>query len=212
MTADAPEAVEVSSWLRAAAEGDREVMEKGSRAFVSLVRGYKEHHCKFVFRLQVSGCVLRGLPLIRFKGGSVVGCGAALRANQHMHTAQTTSNPLPFTAMLTLHIPTFPVHCAQELPLGPLAQSMGLLRLPRMPELKKGSAANALEAFVASPVEPDSVKFKDKTREKQRQQVGIGQVGGCVTTQRCLAVSAVAAFVAYGAGTGDEGGGPVEAY
>jgi hypothetical protein len=39
--------------LRAAAEGDREVMEKGSRAFVSLVRGYKEHHCKFVFRLQV---------------------------------------------------------------------------------------------------------------------------------------------------------------
>lgn len=28
-------------------------MEKGFRAFVSLVRGYKEHHCKFVFRLQV---------------------------------------------------------------------------------------------------------------------------------------------------------------
>lgn len=28
-------------------------MEKGSRALVSLVRGYKEHHCKFVFRLQV---------------------------------------------------------------------------------------------------------------------------------------------------------------
>jgi hypothetical protein len=40
-----------------------------------------------------------------------------------------------------------------------------------MPELKKGSAANALEVFVASPVEPDSIRFKDKTREKQRQQV-----------------------------------------
>jgi ATP-dependent RNA helicase DDX55/SPB4 len=51
--ADAPAAAEVSGWLRSAAEGDREVMEKGSRAYVSLVRGYKEHHCKFVFRLQV---------------------------------------------------------------------------------------------------------------------------------------------------------------
>lgn len=108
--ADAPQPSELSSWLRAAAEGDREVMEKGSRAYVSLVRGYKEHHCKFVFRLQ-------------------------------------------------------------ELPLGPLAASMGLLRLPRMPELKKGSAANALDVFVASAVEPDSANFRDRAREKQRQQV-----------------------------------------
>lgn len=43
----------LAAWLRSQAEGDREVMEKSSRAFVSLVRGYKEHHCKFVFRLQV---------------------------------------------------------------------------------------------------------------------------------------------------------------
>lgn len=63
----------------------------------------------------------------------------------------------------------------QELPLGPLAQSMGLLKLPKMPELKKGSAANALQEFVASAVDPDSVKFKDKAREKQRQQVGVLQ-------------------------------------
>lgn len=54
--ADAPDATELAAWLRSAAEGDREVMEKGSRAFVSLIRGYKEHHCKFVFRLQVRGC------------------------------------------------------------------------------------------------------------------------------------------------------------
>jgi ATP-dependent RNA helicase DDX55/SPB4 len=32
--------------LRGAAEGDREVMEAGLKAFVSYVRGYKEHHCK----------------------------------------------------------------------------------------------------------------------------------------------------------------------
>jgi hypothetical protein len=41
-----------------------------------------------------------------------------------------------------------------------------------MPELKKGSTANALSEFVASALDPDSVRFKDKTREKQRQQVG----------------------------------------
>lgn len=59
----------------------------------------------------------------------------------------------------------------QELALGPLAQSMGLLKLPRMPEVKKGSAASALDSFKASSVDPDSVKFKDKARERQRQQV-----------------------------------------
>lgn len=58
---------------------------------------------------------------------------------------------------------------------------MGLLRLPRMPELKKGSAANALEAFSASGVDPDSVKFKDRTREKQRQKVGRLCVRACTS-------------------------------
>ena len=31
---------------------DREAMEKGVRAFVSYVPGYKEHHCRFIFRLK----------------------------------------------------------------------------------------------------------------------------------------------------------------
>jgi hypothetical protein len=43
------------------------------------------------------------------------------------------------------------------------------------PELKKGSAANGLEVFVASTVEPDSVRFKDKTREKQQVNEGRGE-------------------------------------
>lgn len=37
--------------VRRESETDRSVMEKGTRAFVSFVRGYKEHHCKFIFRL-----------------------------------------------------------------------------------------------------------------------------------------------------------------
>lgn len=72
--------------------------------------------------------------------------------------------PLPLSAPL-------PPCYLQELPLGPLAQSMGLLKLPRMPELKKASAANELGAFTPSAVDPDSVRFKDKARERQRQQV-----------------------------------------
>lgn len=28
-----------------------QVMERGTKAFVAYVRGYKEHHCKFVFQL-----------------------------------------------------------------------------------------------------------------------------------------------------------------
>eukprot|EP00897_Mesotaenium_endlicherianum_P001756 jgi/Mesen1/1608/ME000134S00721 len=36
--------------LRKAAMGDRDVMEKGLRAFVSFFRAYKEHHCHYIFR------------------------------------------------------------------------------------------------------------------------------------------------------------------
>lgn len=36
--------------IRSAAKKDRDVMEKGLRAFVSYVRGYKEHHCNYIFR------------------------------------------------------------------------------------------------------------------------------------------------------------------
>ncbi|GMI79932.1 RNA helicase 18 [Hibiscus trionum] len=36
--------------IRSAAIKDRDVMEKGLRAFVSLIRAYKEHHCSYIFR------------------------------------------------------------------------------------------------------------------------------------------------------------------
>ncbi|CAO2181012.1 unnamed protein product [Urochloa humidicola] len=36
--------------IRNAALEDRNVMEKGLRAFVSFVRAYKEHHCSYIFR------------------------------------------------------------------------------------------------------------------------------------------------------------------
>lgn len=55
--------------IRAAAKEDRDVMEKGLKAFVSFIRAYKEHHCSYIFRwkeLEVGklamGCGLLQLP------------------------------------------------------------------------------------------------------------------------------------------------------
>ncbi|GKA93067.1 DEAD-box ATP-dependent RNA helicase 18 [Tanacetum coccineum] len=44
------EALDVVPHLRAAAKKDRDVMEKGLRAFVSYIRAYKEHHCNYILR------------------------------------------------------------------------------------------------------------------------------------------------------------------
>ncbi|KAF8395402.1 hypothetical protein HHK36_019348 [Tetracentron sinense] len=55
--------------IRSAAKKDRDVMEKGIRAFVSYIRAYKEHHCSYIFRwkeLEIGklamGCGLLQLP------------------------------------------------------------------------------------------------------------------------------------------------------
>jgi ATP-dependent RNA helicase DDX55/SPB4 len=100
--------------LRAKCETEREFMDRGVRAFVSFVRGYQEHSCRFIFRVR-------------------------------------------------------------ELDLGALALALGLLRLPRMPETKhlrqrRGDDSDGGAGFVQSPVDPETVPYKDKTREKQRQQ------------------------------------------
>lgn len=44
------EAPDIVSDIRSAAKKDRDVMEKGLRAFVSYIRAYKEHHCSYIFR------------------------------------------------------------------------------------------------------------------------------------------------------------------
>ncbi|KAL2634811.1 hypothetical protein R1flu_006290 [Riccia fluitans] len=42
--------LEIIPLVRTAAKEDRDVMEKGLKAFVSYVRAYKEHQCTFIFR------------------------------------------------------------------------------------------------------------------------------------------------------------------
>ncbi|XP_057430840.1 DEAD-box ATP-dependent RNA helicase 18 [Lotus japonicus] len=44
---DAPDVV---PQIRSAAKKDRDIMEKGVKAFVSYIRAYKEHHCSYIFR------------------------------------------------------------------------------------------------------------------------------------------------------------------
>ncbi|XP_068642560.1 DEAD-box ATP-dependent RNA helicase 18 [Aristolochia californica] len=42
--------VDIVPKIRSLAKKDRDVMEKGVKAFVSYMRAYKEHHCTFIFR------------------------------------------------------------------------------------------------------------------------------------------------------------------
>ncbi|KAK9283118.1 hypothetical protein L1049_011349 [Liquidambar formosana] len=44
------DASDIVPQIRSAAKKDRNVMEKGLRAFVSYIRAYKEHHCSYIFR------------------------------------------------------------------------------------------------------------------------------------------------------------------
>lgn len=59
---------EVLQLVRRAAEADREVMEKGTRAFVSYVRGYREHQVDgrpLKFRNQPHACIRQSFCALR---------------------------------------------------------------------------------------------------------------------------------------------------
>ncbi|KAF4364039.1 hypothetical protein CsatB_010043 [Cannabis sativa] len=102
------DASDIIPQIRSAATKDRDVMEKGVRAFVSFVCGYKNHNCSYIFRWK-------------------------------------------------------------ELEIGRLAMGFGLLKLPSMPEVKRFSLS--IEGFTpAEDVKWEDIKFKDKSREKQRKK------------------------------------------
>jgi len=54
----------------------------------------------------------------------------------------------------------------KDLDLGGVATSYGLLKMPRMPELKKLQVEN----FSADPIDVNTIKYKDKIREKDREE------------------------------------------
>nr|KAJ0187588.1 hypothetical protein LSAT_V11C900481610 [Lactuca sativa] len=102
------DALDVVPLIRDAAKKDRDVMEKGLRAFVSYIRAYKEHHCNFILRWK-------------------------------------------------------------DLEIGKLGMGYGLLQLPSMSEVKQNSLSTA--GFIAvEDLNLEEIKFKDKSREKQRKK------------------------------------------
>eukprot|EP00164_Ancoracysta_twista_P012085 GFYU01018859.1.p1 GENE.GFYU01018859.1~~GFYU01018859.1.p1 ORF type:complete len:704 (+),score=203.94 GFYU01018859.1:145-2256(+) len=96
------EATDVIPLVRAVAQKDRDIMEKGVTAFVSYTRAYKEHQCQYIFRFK-------------------------------------------------------------RLNWGPMARGFGLLKMPRMPELK----GKRVE-FDAVKVDVTKIPYLDKVREKGR--------------------------------------------
>ncbi|PHU26390.1 DEAD-box ATP-dependent RNA helicase 18 [Capsicum chinense] len=102
---DAPDIIDE---IRAAAKKDRDVMEKGLRAFVSYIRAYKEHNCSYILRWK-------------------------------------------------------------ELEIGKLGMGYGLLQLPSVPEVKHHSISTKGFTSVTD-INLDDIKYKDKSREKQRKK------------------------------------------
>merc|ERR1711988_1861092 len=84
---------------------DRDLTEKGTRAYTSMIRAYGEHQCQYIFR-------------------------------------------------------------SEKLNLGAIATSYALLRLPKMPELKKLKQDQI--DFVEAIVDYKDIKYSEKYREKAR--------------------------------------------
>ncbi|KAK3809457.1 MAG: P-loop containing nucleoside triphosphate hydrolase protein [Benniella sp.] len=57
---------------------------------------------------------------------------------------------------------------SKDLDLGALARGYGLLRLPRMPELKNEREDGAIEGFVPADIDMDKYKYQDKQKEAVR--------------------------------------------
>ncbi|KAM3285181.1 DEAD-box ATP-dependent RNA helicase 18 [Capsicum chacoense] len=104
----ASDAHDIIDEIRAAAKKDRDVMEKGLRAFVSYIRAYKEHNCSYILRWK-------------------------------------------------------------ELEIGKLGMGYGLLQLPSVPEVKRHSLSTKGFTSVTD-INLDDIKYKDKSREKQRKK------------------------------------------
>ncbi len=146
----------LTSALRRFAETDRDVMEKGIKAFLSFLRGYGEHVCSFLFRvqdLQVRG--VRGL-----RGLWWVGTSRFLDVHQGFRLMAIWKHHI----MCLIPLPPTHHHCYHHHhQVGPLASTFALLRIPKTPEVRKligqGTKGEAVsvQGFVPSTVDPAAV-------------------------------------------------------
>ncbi|XWS07600.1 hypothetical protein CRYUN_Cryun41cG0003100 [Craigia yunnanensis] len=59
--------------IRSAAMKDRDVMEKGLRAFASCIRAYKEHHCSYILRHGIWSIAAPSMPELLINDGDYLG-------------------------------------------------------------------------------------------------------------------------------------------
>ncbi|XP_077442521.1 ATP-dependent RNA helicase DDX55 [Vanacampus margaritifer] len=98
--------VDVLPKVKALAQADRAIFDKGMKAFVSYVQAYAKHECSLIFRVK-------------------------------------------------------------DLDFSSVARGFALLRLPKMPELR----GKSFPAFQPAPLDTETIRYKDKQREKLRQKM-----------------------------------------
>ena len=123
----------------------RELYELGVKAFVSFVRFYHKHEYKLIFVPKGSGiCSIKMYMYGEWESGVMqVSCIEYMNMHLHHHTALISS----------------------DLDLISLAKGFALLHLPKMPELRGRDTS----LFQSHPIPPSSIPYRDKTRERQRQ-------------------------------------------
>lgn len=75
--------------------------------------------------------------------------------------------PFNFRGALAQHLVLYLFIFLADLDFASLARGFALLRLPKMPELR----GKTFPDFVETTVDTNSIRYKDKNREKQRQKI-----------------------------------------
>ena len=103
---------EVCEGARAASEKDRDVLEKGTRAFMSCVRAYKEHQCNFIFRM--AKLVRGNVSSHCFVRSAVPLSGAYSALDPPCVPATTPDCARALSQLSSLMIPSARVHCLER--------------------------------------------------------------------------------------------------
>ncbi|VDK46995.1 unnamed protein product [Cylicostephanus goldi] len=125
---------------------DREVMEAGSRAFVSHIESYVKHDCNIV-------CGLKGMSTFVIVRSLLVFL-VYVRA--------------PFKRYFSIWFSGNIIILCSDLDVAGLAHAYGLLRLPKMREL---SGRKDLDNFKRSDVDTSTIKYANPALEKKRNEV-----------------------------------------
>jgi ATP-dependent RNA helicase DDX55/SPB4 len=135
-----PEAPDVLSRIRDKCLVTRELMEKAQIAFVSYIRAYKEHQCKYIF------------PFKQLHLGRLATSFSLLKVCKRPAIARFDCTDL--TDARTVVRIVFDRACVWQ--------------MPKMPELK-GREHEATEHFTPADIDLKAVPYSDKKREKARK-------------------------------------------